>query len=97
MTTLRSNDSSLKGIEQPSRFIVYIREDCHLCQQMILALTNLPEQVSLDFQVIDIDSDPELIAMYGEKIPVLVSPNHQVICYHFLDVSALDDYLGKIR
>lgn len=85
------------NVEQPEKFIVYIREDCHLCQQMILALNNLPEQVSLDFQEIDIDSDPKLVAMYGEKIPVLVSPTHQVICYHFLDSSALGDYLSKIR
>ena len=47
-------------MERSEKFIVYVREDCHLCQQMILALNNLPGQVSFDFQVIDIDSDPEL-------------------------------------
>jgi len=84
-------------MERSEKFIVYVREDCHLCQQIILALNNLPGQVSFDFQVIDIDSDPELVAMYGEKIPVLVSPTHQVICYHFFDSSTLGDYLSKIR
>lgn len=78
--------------------IVYGREDCHLCQNMILALQDIQEQISFNFKVIDIDSDPELIALYGEKIPVLVSPlTNQEICHYFLDVAALDDYLGKFR
>jgi len=78
--------------------VVYSREECHLCQNMILALQNLQEQVSFDFQVIDIDSSPELVALYGEKIPVLVSPiNNQEICHYFLDLAALDDYLDKFR
>ena len=78
--------------------VVYSREECHLCQNMILALQNLQEQVSFDFQVIDIDSSPELVALYGEKIPVLVSPiNNQEICHYFLDLTALDDYLDKFR
>lgn len=53
--------------EHAKRFVVYGREECHLCQNMILALKNLQEQVSFDFQVIDIDSNPELVALYGEK------------------------------
>ena len=84
--------------DQVKTLIVYGREDCHLCQNMILALKNFQEQVSFDFQVVDIDSDPELIALYGEKIPVLVSPLiNQEICYYILDVVALNDYLGKFR
>ena len=78
--------------------IVYGREDCHLCQNMILALQDIQERIPFNFKVIDIDSDPELIALYGEKIPVLVSPlTNQEICHYFLDVAALDDYLGKFR
>ena len=78
--------------------IVYGREECHLCRDMILALQNLQEHESFDFRVIDIDSDPDLITLYGEKIPVLVSSaNNQEICHYFLDLSALDDYLAKFR
>lgn len=78
--------------------IVYARQECHLCQDMILALRNLQEQVSFDFRVIDIDSNPELITLYGERIPVLVSSaDNQEICHYFLDLTALDDYLAKFR
>jgi thiol-disulfide isomerase/thioredoxin len=84
--------------DEVKTLIVYGREDCHLCQNMILALQDIQERISFNFKVIDIDSDPELIALYGEKIPVLVSPlTNQVICHYFLDVAALDDYLGKFR
>ena len=80
------------------QLIVFGREECHLCQDMIHALHTLQQQVSFDLQVIDIDSDKELIIRYGEKIPVLVSAeDHQEICHHFLNMTALDDYLGKFR
>ncbi len=80
------------------RFIVYGREECHLCQDMILALHTLQQQVSFDLQIVDIDSDTELIAQYGEKIPVLISADdHQEICHYFLNMAALDDYLAKFR
>ena len=84
--------------DEVKTLIVYGREDCHLCQNMILALQDIQERISFNFKVIDIDSDPELIALYGEKIPVLVSPlTNQEICHYFLDVAALDDYLSKFR
>ncbi len=84
--------------DEVKTLIVYGREDCHLCQNMILALQDIQERISFNFKVIDIDSDPELIALYGERIPVLVSPlTNQEICHYFLDVAALDDYLGKFR
>ena len=95
---MTKTNPSNSASEHTKRFVVYGREECHLCQNMILALQNLQEQVPFDFQVVDIDSDPELIALYGEKIPVLVSPLiNQEICYYILDVVALNDYLGKFR
>ncbi len=80
------------------QLVIYGREDCHLCRDMILALQAMQQQVSMDIQIIDIDSSPELIAQYGEKIPVLVSAaDHQEICHYFLNLTALDDYLAKFR
>ncbi|MBV6447417.1 glutaredoxin family protein [Nitrosomonas sp.] len=94
----RKSDAVSSDADQARKLIVYGREECHLCQDMILALRNLQAQVSFDFQVIDIDSDPELLARYGDKIPVLLSPfTHQEICHYFLDLAALDDYLAKFR
>ena len=78
--------------------IVYGREECHLCQEMITALQQLRKRRIFHFQLIDIDFDPQLIARYGEKIPVLVTAQtHQEICHYHLDSTALDAYLDKFR
>ncbi|MBS0424371.1 MAG: glutaredoxin family protein [Proteobacteria bacterium] len=96
--TTRKNDAVSSDVDQVRKLIVYGREECHLCQDMILALRNLQARVSFDFQVVDIDSDPELAACYGDKIPVLFSPfTRREICHYFLDLAALDDYLAKFR
>ena len=84
--------------DKTAGLVVYGREACHLCEQMILALKEKQTQVSFDFQVIDIDTDPELIARFNDKIPVLISPSDQrEICHYHLDIAALDDYLVKFR
>ena len=96
MMTKINQDPAISG--HAKTLVVYSREECHLCQNMVLALQNLQEQVSFDFQVIDIDANPELVALYGERIPVLMSPtDNQEICHYFLDLAALDDYLAEFR
>ena len=95
---IKKTEPGSAAVDQVPKLIVYGREECHLCQDMILALRNLQAQVSFDFQVVDIDSDPELTARYGDKIPVLFSPStRQEICHYFLVLAALDDYLAKFR
>lgn len=95
---IKKTESGLVVVDQVPELIVYGREECHLCQDMILALRNLQAQVSFTFQVIDIDFDPELITRYRDKIPVLMSSHsNQEICHYFLDLAALDDYLAKFR
>ena len=59
--------------EQGISLVVYGREECHLCRDMIAALHEMQKQTFFTFQLVDIDSDPELVARYGEKIPVLIS------------------------
>ncbi len=50
------------------RYILYQRDDCHLCDQAIalLARARFPEPHS-----VFIDGDPALEARYGERVPVL--------------------------
>ena len=47
---------------------LYTRPDCHLCE---LAQALMAEVGLMDFQVVDIDLDLELISQYGGRIPVL--------------------------
>lgn len=49
-------------------YILYQRDDCHLCDQAIdlLARARMPEPRS-----VFIDDDPALEARYGQRVPVL--------------------------
>ena len=79
-------------------FVVYSREGCHLCEQMIQMLKARQAQTSFEFRVIDIDEYPELVKQFNDKVPVLVSSADQYeICRYHLDTAVLDDYLAKFR
>ena len=82
----------------PPALIVYSREECHLCQDMIHTLQSMQEQSVFEFKVVDVDSDPQLVSRYGERIPVLLAfKDGPEICHYHLDQTALDAYLSKIR
>jgi hypothetical protein len=51
-----------------SRYILFQRDDCHLCDQalLVLAQARLPEPHS-----VFIDDDEALEARYGARVPVL--------------------------
>ena len=52
----------------PGRFLLFQRDDCHLCDLALeaLALARAPE-----FGSVFIDGDPTLEARYGIRVPVL--------------------------
>jgi glutaredoxin len=47
---------------------LYGREGCHLCEEMAAQLRAL----GVDFEEIDVDSDPHLRLRYGRDVPVLL-------------------------
>ncbi|MCU4674451.1 glutaredoxin family protein [Catenovulum sp. 2E275] len=75
-----------------SDLILYGTEGCHLCDdaQQVLNRLGILEQVSL----LDIalqDNSEDLIAQYGEKIPVLLdTPSQQTLCWPFDEASVLN-------
>jgi hypothetical protein len=46
--------------------------------------------------ILDVDADAELEALYGELVPVLLHDGFE-LCHYFLEVAKVRDYLGKIR
>lgn len=50
------------------RFVLYQRDDCHLCDE---ALTVLAALRCPAFESVFIDEDPQLEARYGLRVPVL--------------------------
>ena len=59
--------------------ILYGREHCHICE-LAQALLHAAK---LSVQLIDIDSDPELGARYGLRIPVLRHPDGRELDWPF--------------
>jgi hypothetical protein len=48
-----------------------------------------------ELEIIDVDSDPELEARYGELVPVLAGRGNE-LCHYHLDAVKVNDYLNKI-
>lgn len=62
---------------------LYYRDNCHLCEVMYADLLQWQsEDAQRDEQItlIDIDTKPELLALLGNKVPVLMRGGDE-LCY----------------
>ncbi len=75
---------------------LYGRSWCHLCDDMLTGLQSLQARFSFDVVVIDVDTDPALEALYGERIPVLAHDGRE-LCHYRLDSAAVTEYLLDFR
>ncbi len=48
------------------------RDGCHLCLDARAAVLRVREQVPFELIEIDVDSDPELQAEFGDQVPVVL-------------------------
>jgi len=57
---------------------VYTRENCHLCADALATVravaASVPEAVEIN--EVDVDTDPELAATYGERVPYILVDGH---------------------
>jgi glutaredoxin len=63
---------------------LYSRAWCHLCDEMRAGLEPLARAFGATLEVVDVDADPALVALYDELVPVLVC-NGEEICRYRLD------------
>ncbi|SCX89419.1 Glutaredoxin [Nitrosospira sp. Nl5] len=75
-------------MSDPLILVVYSREHCHLCHDMIAALKELQAGLSFRLEIVDVDGNADLKSRYGERVPVLVAGG-QEICHYHLDPVAL--------
>lgn len=54
------------------RLLLYSTSGCHLCEQAEELLHELESEASIYWETIDIVTDPQLVAAYGIRIPVVV-------------------------
>ena len=58
-----------------SELILYVGQNCHLCDQAMILLTPILETGAFTLRKIDIATDISLETAYGQRIPVLQLPN----------------------
>lgn len=51
--------------------VLYEREGCHLCEEMLAVVEGLRSEFSIDLRCVDIGGDPDLEARFGAEVPVL--------------------------
>jgi Glutaredoxin-like domain (DUF836) len=68
----------------PSRFLVWTREDCALCDEFIAELSAILPA----FEIRDVDEDAVARRRHGLKVPVLTCDG-SVICHGRLDRDAV--------
>jgi thiol-disulfide isomerase/thioredoxin len=72
---------------------VYLREGCSLCEDMVAALAPLQAELAFGLRVVDVDSDPQLVDAYGDRVPVLAAPGGE-LCHYFLDHEMVRRYFA---
>ncbi|MDP2810342.1 MAG: glutaredoxin family protein [Rhodocyclaceae bacterium] len=75
------------------KLVLYSRQYCHLCDDMLAALEQLRGEFAFAVEVVDIDAAPALEAKYNERVPVLEADGRE-LCHYFLDVAAVREYLS---
>ena len=75
-----------------TEIFLYSRRECHLCEELHLALEALIADYDAICHCIEIDGDPELMQRYGARVPVLVV-NGKEICHQTADPGRIERYL----
>jgi glutaredoxin len=51
--------------------VLYTRRGCHLCESALSCLNDAGRQFRFPLSIVDVDSDPDLAAQFGELVPVV--------------------------
>ena len=74
------------------RLVLYSRNYCHLCEDMLAALRG---ELRFQLEVVDVDADPEIEQRYDELVPVLMHGDRELARWR-LDADALRADLADI-
>jgi len=72
---------------------VYMHPDCHLCAVAIDRLRELAPRLGFALALVDVYADPQLLARYFERVPVVAVEGVEV-CSLYLDERALSARLA---
>ena len=83
-----------KGVVELKKVTFYSRPDCPLCEEGLLTLKLVQEDVPFDIKVRNIEEDDELHEKYMLMIPV-VEEQGRMVQYGRLDYVTLLEALGE--
>lgn len=73
---------------------LYYRSYCSLCEEMWRLLEAQRARLPFELALVDVDSDPQLEQAYGERVPVLCTPEGSELFHYFIDENVLDAYFA---
>ena len=73
---------------------LYTRTGCHLCEVVKGVLEQVRQERDFDLTTIDVDTDPELVRLYGEEVPVVAVDGRKAFKYR-VDPEALRARLDR--
>ena len=74
---------------------LFIRDGCHLCEEMVSDLQRLVQDRGFHLELIDVERTPGKLDAYGSRVPVLESPDGECLSEYFLDEDKLMSYLRR--
>ena len=81
------------------RVTLYTTDGCHLCEQAIgmFYYANQHQHISANYtlNLVDIIDEEQLVALYGEKIPVFYRPDNQSQLFWPIELEVLIDWLNR--
>ena len=67
----------------PHELIIYSREGCHLCEDMLEALAQFEVELGYSIRVYDIDDDASLLERFNALVPVVYFNGQELMRYYF--------------
>ena len=73
---------------------LYTREGCHLCDVVKGVIHQVQRERPFELTIVDVDTDPELVRLYGDEVPVVAIDGRKAFKYR-VDAAALRDRLDR--
>jgi hypothetical protein len=65
----------------PIRLTLITRHDCHLCVEMAAVIDAVRTSIPAQLEHLDVDADPNLLALYSDEVPVLLINGRKAFKY----------------
>lgn len=79
LQALRFYRTSRLFLGEPTPARLFTRPNCELCRELAASLAQAVELYGLQLEEVNVEEDPQLLALYGERVPVLEVLGQEVV------------------